>query len=142
LYIDARVVRGGDRGDDREAEAVSVGVGCAVGRQALEGMGQSLDLVGWDVGAGVGDGERRVAGAGVEQDVDVPVRDVVVQRVLEEVADKSAHEARVAGRRRGAESGVDLDLALGGLGSEGLEGLNPRSPAFQQAQKLCGRASG
>jgi hypothetical protein len=48
--VERRVVCGGDRGDDREAESVPVAVVAAVWGEAAEGLQQPVDLAGRDVG--------------------------------------------------------------------------------------------
>ena len=64
LDIELRVVCGGDRGDDREAEAVTGAFGGAVGLQAAEGLQEPLDLVGRNARTGVLDRERRAVRRG------------------------------------------------------------------------------
>src|SRR5579862_7218422 len=86
---DGGMVGGGDRPDDREAEAVAVFVVGADGVEALERLEETVDLIGRDDRPGVGHGEHGLAVSRLGGDFDASAGDVVPDGVVDEVC----HEA-------------------------------------------------
>ena len=94
----------GDRGDDREADAVPFEIAvAALVRSAPEGLEQLADVLGRNRWAAVGDAQGRGAGARLGAEVDPAAAQVVADGVVEEVRDQPLDEPRVAARRRGLE---------------------------------------
>jgi hypothetical protein len=73
---------------EAEPDPDPVAVIGAVCAEALEGLEEPLDLVLGDGRTGVGDGEHGPARSGRGRDVDVAVRLVVAERVVEQVGDE------------------------------------------------------
>ena len=109
---DGRLVRVGNRLDDGEAETEAVAVVGASGIESLEWLEDPLELARRDLRAGVGDGEDGVTVAGVGCEADAAAVDVVVDGVAEEVGDEPLDEARVAGRLRRLERGVEREAVV------------------------------
>ena len=110
---DGGVVGVGDRLDDGEAETEAVSVVGAAGVESLERLEDPLELARRDRRAGVRDGEDGATVAGVGCELDVAAVDVVVDGVAEEVGDEPLDEARVAGRVRRSNRGVEGEARRG-----------------------------
>ena len=86
--VELGTVRSRDRLDDGESQSVTalvLGTGAA---QSLEGLEETLDLLGRDGRAGIRDGHEGVLVAGPGRDLDVSSRGVVADRVVEQVGDQ------------------------------------------------------
>src|SRR5262249_9396197 len=108
VHREVRAVRGGDGGDDGQAQAVAVAVG-AVRGEALEGLQQPVYFVrgyGW---AGVHHAEHRVPVPFPGRDVEPPVRHVVPDGVVDEVDDEPFDESRIAHRPGAFQGGTHPD---------------------------------
>src|SRR5438045_9141641 len=99
-------VGGGDRLDDREAEAGPVRARGAFRLESLEGLEEALDLAGRDHRPRVRDGAQRPSGSSAGRDLDAAVREIVLDRVVDEVRDEPLHETRIAVRRGRLQLGL------------------------------------
>lgn len=95
------MVYGGDRRDDREAEAEAVAGGAAL--QSLEGLEEDAEVVPGDDGTGVGDDEGGLSVHGGGREPEVTAGDVVPGGVVDEVRDEAFQEYRFAGCHRGLQ---------------------------------------
>jgi len=108
LGADAGVVGRGDRPYDRQAEAVVAVSSCgAVGAESLEGFEQSPDLGRRNDRSSVADREARMPVPNAGADPNAAAREVVADRVVDQVADETFGQRRVARRRGGFDLGVD-----------------------------------
>ncbi len=80
---------GGDRVDDREPKPVAAAVSGAGAVKALERLQQARHLLGGDRRAAVGDDQECMLMTGAGRDLDVPLGDVVADRVVEEVGEEA-----------------------------------------------------
>jgi len=80
----------------------------AVGAGTLEGLQESLDLAGGYDWTRVDHGEDGVAGAAFGAHVDAPAGDVVLDRVVEQVADQSFEQARISAHWSTVEPGMHV----------------------------------
>src|SRR5579872_1711993 len=115
LGVEAGVVRGGDRADDGQAEAVAAWMGRAVGGEPLEGLEELLDLVGRHGRTGVGDCQQGVAVPGFRAYLDGAAGQVVPDRVVDQVGGHPFGQVRVALHGGMAERDVQPQPAVLGL---------------------------
>jgi hypothetical protein len=94
--LEAGVVCGGDRADDRQAEPVAVRMAGAVGGEPLERPEELADLVGGHRRTGVGDGQDGVVIAGFGAHLHAAARQVVADRVVDQVGGHPLGQVRVA----------------------------------------------
>ena len=88
VRVESGVVRGRDRPHDREPEPGAVVVAGPLG-QPLEGLEETLELVGRDRWTGVCDRQEGAFVAGAGGDRQAPASDVVADRVVDAVADQA-----------------------------------------------------
>ena len=121
------MVRLGDGVDDGETETetmtvtLAVAAALPVGRQSLEGLDETLDLVVGNDWPAVGDREGRLRAGGLSGDLDVSVRVVVADGVVDEVGDEAFDQSRVPGRQRGRQVFGEVDASLCHLVAAGCE---------------------
>lgn len=115
------VVGGGDCRHDRQAEAEPFSMTEAIGRQALERLEQSLDLIARHDRSGVGDRERGSGSERADVNVDLSAGPVVADRVLEQVRHQTADQPTITGDGRGLECHVELQVTLVGLRGDALD---------------------
>jgi hypothetical protein len=91
----------GDGVDDGEAETVALAVAVTIGRQFLEGVKESLDLVVGDDRPAVGDRKGHLGAGVLGGDLYVPVWVVVADGVVDEVGDEAFDQPWIPGRHCG-----------------------------------------
>ena len=111
-------MRGGDRGDYGQPEPYSVVTASALSAEPLEGLQQAADLIGGNPRAGVDYSQARLA----RGDVHTAGRDVVSDRVLQQVRHQALDELCVAEDAAGGKDGTDPHLTRGGLRGAGPRG--------------------
>ena len=104
------IVRVGDRLDDGESQSVAAVVAGTGAAQSLEGLEETLDLLGRDGRAGVRDRHEGVPVAGPGGDLDMSAGGVVADRVVDQVGDQALEQSWIAGRRRRVERGADVEI--------------------------------
>ena len=113
LHVDRAAVQVDERLDDRQPEA-GAGALALVRRAAVEAVEQPPRLLGRDAAPGVGDGDRRRLGVGLEAQRDRALLRRVEVRVRDEVRHDLADPRRVGERRRARVVDLQLEaLALG-----------------------------
>jgi hypothetical protein len=98
-----------DRRDDRQPQSEPVPLPDPVGGEPLERLEEPVDLLGGNVGSGVGHRKRGRPALGVRANVHGSVRDVVPQRILDQVRDEALDQAPVARDGGHVERGDGLD---------------------------------
>ncbi len=140
-------MRGRDRCDDRQAEAVAVAVSEAIGSKPVEGLQQPLDLLAGRSPVRCWRPQDRLPALGRGRDLDPAAGDVVAHGVVEEVRHEALDQARIADRRRRSScvsrrSPRRVDLRRGAR-SGPRSVIDSRSTAAHGApgRARCGRAS-
>src|SRR5262245_45244978 len=118
----ARLRAGGERGflgcvyrlHVREAEPDAVALVVALDAEALEGPEYPLDLALGDRRAAVRDRQDCPPCSRACGDVDAAVRDVVAERIVEQIRDQPLREARIASGLGRLESRLDVEAPLPG----------------------------
>jgi len=95
---DGCVVSVGDGLDDGKAETVAIGTPPGLQRESFERLEEARQFASRDQRTGVGDGKQCASRVGRTKDFDSAARDVVPDRVRDEVVDESLEQHRIAGR--------------------------------------------
>jgi hypothetical protein len=99
---------GRDRVDDRQAEAPAMSG--PVGREPLEWLEQPRDLIGRNGRTRIRDPKRCTAVAFAHLELHTAARDVVAQRVLQQVRHEPLDQTWITGEAGRAQLGVDRDV--------------------------------
>src|SRR5581483_5616136 len=110
VQLERAVVRGGDRGDDREPEAVSVLRACPVGSEACEWFGEPRDHARVQDRAAALDDEQRAFAAVFERDGNRPVWLVMAHGVLDYVVDHPRQQGFASGDANRGEASAHPDV--------------------------------
>jgi hypothetical protein len=116
LHVKRGVMGGGDGGDDGEAKAKPLALAQPVGTQTLKRLQQPLDLIGGDRRSRVGHDELGLAVEARHGDGDPPVRDVVAERVLQQVRDQALDQPPVPGEAGRSQRRLERKPPFSGVG--------------------------
>ena len=127
--LDGGTVGGGDRADDRQAEAVTAVTPGGARAEPLEGLKQAVDLGRRDDLPRVAHRQDGVTAAGPcgdldipAPDLDIPAPDVVLDGVVDQVGHQLLDEERITVEDGGLDVVVDVHAAAADYGAGGGQG--------------------